>query len=108
VTFSIGDAGAITVKAGNLLIDGELSNNFTGINSSASLRSEGNAGSITVNSKKLLSIVDKGGISSSTFSIGNAGTVTVEAGDLLIDGEGSKKKNRVRSFIYYFNQPYPS
>jgi filamentous hemagglutinin family protein len=80
---STGNAGAITVNAGNLSIVGR-----GGISSSA-LASVGQAGSITVSAGNL-SIASNGVIASVTLGSGNGGIVIVDvAGRLTIDGTGA-------------------
>ncbi len=88
-----GDAGAITVQARNLTIDGQSNEDgqssglVTGIVSNANANSSGNAGIVDVMVTDTLEIVSEGQISSSIFenALGNAGTVTVRAGDVIID-----------------------
>jgi filamentous hemagglutinin family protein len=88
-----GDAGAITIQARNLTIDGQSNEDgqssglVTGIVSNANMNSSGNAGTVDVMVTDKLEIVSEGQISSSIFenALGNAGTVTVRAGDVIID-----------------------
>jgi hypothetical protein len=91
-TFGSGDAGRVDVEAGGALtVDGRGSGGLTGIASEAVAGSQGDAGSVRVESKGRLAVLDGGLISSSTLAAGNAGSVTVKAGQgLLIDTRGNK------------------
>ncbi len=82
-----GNAGAVTVTAGAIVLDGRESAAPTGLISQANAGT-GNAGSIDVTVGRSLSVFNGGVISSSTFAGGNAGTVTVTAGELTIDRKG--------------------
>lgn len=85
---SAANAGAVTVRAGSIAIDGQGSQQATGIASQAVSGSTGNAGGIDVSTTGGLSIDHGGGISSSSFSVGNAGTVKVSAASIAIDNFG--------------------
>ncbi len=88
-SFSSGDAGLVVVKAGELIIDGQQNESFTGI-SSDSLLASGHAGEVRIEIEGNLSITNNGVISSDTFSIGDAGNVDVVVdGDLLISRGGA-------------------
>jgi len=84
VTFGSGHAGAITVRAGEIVIDGRADVRVTGIVSQAPTGSTGNAGSVDVSARGTLSIVNAV-IDSSTFGAGRAGSVTVSATTLVAD-----------------------
>jgi filamentous hemagglutinin family protein len=92
-TFSSGNAGTITVKAGTLVIDAASSPGFfTGVTNNAFDASSGSAGDINVTVGGILSILNGGAIETNSFSsghAGHAGTITVKAGTLLIDGGSS-------------------
>lgn len=89
-TSSLGDAGSVTVTASSLTIDGNGDPNlFTGIADQAGPGSIGNAGDVTVDVTKGLTILNGGVIGSNTFSSGNGANVNVHAGSLLLDGMGS-------------------
>jgi len=90
-TFSVRNAGSITVQANNININGQGSGNFTGISSSseADISSNGNAGRINVSAVETLRLVNGGLINSSTFTQGKAGSITVQASDLIIDSLGN-------------------
>ena len=78
-TFSEGNAGSVTLSAGQLLIDGQESDNFTGITSQAATGSTGNAGSLEINVEELATITDAGEVSTAAFGEGNAGSVLIES-----------------------------
>ena len=84
-TFGAGDAGVVSVRAGELALAGGAGE-FATIASDASLDSTGSAASVTVSVDRQLSVSDGAFISSSTFGTGDASEVTVTAGDLAIDG----------------------
>ncbi len=76
-----GDAGTVTVSAGDLVIagnGGRISSNTSG---------SGKAGRVIVGARSL-SVVNSGAISSSTFGLGSGGNVSVTAGSLSIAGSG--------------------
>jgi filamentous hemagglutinin family protein len=83
------DAGAVKVAAGSLLIHGQGDQDrLTGIFSSALFQSTGQGGSIDVNVTDKLTILTRGEIDSTTYSVGHAGSVRVRAGSILIDDRG--------------------
>lgn len=82
-------AGAVSVRAGSLTIDGQNDQDrLTGIFSSASFASTGHGGAVDVQVAGKLSIYTRGEIDSTTYSSGNAGSVRVQAGEILIDDRG--------------------
>ena len=84
------DGGSIKVNAASLFIDGGDQNVVaTGISSNA-VKALGNAGTVNVDVKGALTILNGGGIGSdSDLSFGNSGSVLVNAGSLLINSEGN-------------------
>lgn len=80
-----GDAGAILVDAGSMLIEGSNTGFLTGLSSAARLGSSGNAGSISVLARGELAMTNDGEISSSTEGSGAAGSINVDAGTLRLD-----------------------
>lgn len=95
-----GSAGKITVRAGDILIDGAGSSATSSSDSTAAPKagifstayanehdtySSGNAGSVNVSATKSLSLTNGGGISSSSYFGGSAGTVKVQANDITLD-----------------------
>ena len=96
-TFSKGNAGNVTVNAGDAIINDQRSKTLTGIASSAESESEGNAGNVTVNANHLLQLLNGGQIISVTFSKGDAGNVTVHAGEAIIDDQGSDSWTTIAS-----------
>jgi len=88
-TYALGKAGAVSVNAGSIAIDGKGNLGHTGIASDAREGSAGNAGTVDVTAQGALSITRAGAISSTTFGAGNAGAVVVSGSTLLVDGAGS-------------------
>lgn len=82
-TLSSGNAGAVSVRARDISIEGE-GRNTTGIASQAQTGSTGNAGSVLVDATSTLSVRDRGQISTSTFGAGAGGALTVRAGSVLV------------------------
>jgi hypothetical protein len=92
-TFGPGDAGAIAVAAGGLLISGNPSSRFgTGIASQANPGSIGAAGRVTVTADSI-EVRRTGQISSSTSGPGAAGEVSVTAGRLTVTDKGLVQTN---------------
>jgi filamentous hemagglutinin family protein len=88
-TSSSGSAGAVSVQADSLTIDGSGATGlFTGISSSCNQGATADAmgGLVSIDVVQALSISGGGAISASTFSAGNAGDIHILAGSLTIDG----------------------
>jgi len=79
-SFDIGDAGNVSVRARELLIDGQ--GRLTLISST------GPAGAVDVTASGAITLLNGGSIKTSTSSDGNAGSVSVRASGLTIDGKG--------------------
>jgi filamentous hemagglutinin family protein len=88
-TFGMGNAGAATVTAGSLSINGQGSTVLTGIASQSVRGASGNGGDVTVTVKGSIQLEAGGEISGSTYGVGNAGAATVTAGSLSVNGQGS-------------------
>jgi filamentous hemagglutinin family protein len=90
-TFSIGNAGTVSVRAGRLPISGNDTGklNFTDIASNANPGSTGAAGKMQVTTNGAIELHNGGVISSNTFTSGNAGTVEVRADRVLVAGNGT-------------------
>ena len=86
-TTAQGDGGSVNVNAGEMIIDDQGTNAFTGVISASS--SEGNAGSVTIMVDGLLQLLNAVYISSSTLGTGNAGSIHVTAGEMIIDDQDS-------------------
>ncbi|CAK0747529.1 conserved hypothetical protein [Gammaproteobacteria bacterium] len=84
ITMSSGDAGTVTITAGNLTIDKGLTTS-TGISSSAVSGSTGKAGGVVVNISGKMLVLNGGKVTSRTDASGDAGTVSVTAGSIIID-----------------------
>jgi filamentous hemagglutinin family protein len=77
-----GNGGEISINAaGAIFAQGDDSGVFSSVNSEA----KGNAGDINVSTTDLV-LINRGIISSSTFSEGNAGKITVNASDTIVAG----------------------
>ncbi|MBK7003275.1 MAG: filamentous hemagglutinin N-terminal domain-containing protein [Rhodoferax sp.] len=98
-TLATGDAGTVKVSANNITIDGQGSDKFTWISSSAYQGSSGKAGSVEVTTAQDLKVRNGGKILSGTFATGDAGIVKVSANNIIIDGQG--KDASIYSGAYY-------
>ncbi|MBV5309480.1 filamentous hemagglutinin N-terminal domain-containing protein [Chromatium okenii] len=78
-TVGSGNAGTVTVHAGNLLLDGMM----VWIASEAGIGSTGQAGNITLTVDNQLEVTNGAVISSSTGSTGNAGSISLTVNGLL-------------------------
>lgn len=85
-----GNAGAVTVVAQNLTIEGGDTDFLTGITSRSYSGNSGNAGSITVEVRDKLQIANGGFITSDTDDSGRGGEVRVRAGAMEVSGAGSQ------------------
>ncbi|WP_162008591.1 filamentous hemagglutinin N-terminal domain-containing protein [Thermochromatium tepidum] len=89
-TFGLGKAGEITIAADSIRLDGlGALNQFTGVVSSASSDTSGDAGRVSLTVEGLLEVLNGAVISSSTWGVGKAGGVTISAGSLRLDGLGA-------------------
>ncbi len=89
LTSGLGNAGNVTVSAGNITIAG-VARDDTSTSSisadSASSAEGGNAGDVTVSATSQLLITGGGEISSQTLGLGKAGNVTVHAQNITLSG----------------------
>jgi filamentous hemagglutinin family protein len=83
-TFEQGHAGSIFITAGNLIIDGQNREYFTGITSKAHVNSTDNAGKIFINVANNLIILNSGKISNANDGIKDAGSITIDVGKLIV------------------------
>ncbi len=86
-----GNAGAINIQAGEILVDGQGNNQFTGIASNTNnevLANAGNAGTVSITANKL-NVLDKGQIVSDTWGSGQAGNIAINAANISVDGKGN-------------------
>jgi len=89
-TSTQGSAGAISIRAREMLIDGRGGDFVTGVSSdSVGVLGDGRAGDLSVQVSGNLAVLASGSITSNTFSKGPAGNVDVKAGSVLVDGFGS-------------------
>ena len=89
-TSTQGNAGAIFIRARDMLIDGRGGDFVTGVSSdSTGVLGDGRAGDLSVQVSGNLAVLAGGSITSNTFSKGPAGDVDVKAGSVLVDGFGS-------------------
>ncbi len=86
-TFSQGAAGAVTIRAGALRLDG-VEGRATGIGSQTA-HGTGDAGSVAITVDGPLDLTNGGIISTGTFGAGNGGRITVHAGEATIQGDGA-------------------
>jgi len=91
-TFGPGNAGTLTVKADDILIDGHERSFEWGtlvgiLAQSVHEGAGGDAGAMVVEAQRL-SILTGGGIGASTAGLGHGGDLTVRANEIFIDGEG--------------------
>jgi|GEM_PF-523058 len=84
-TEGLGNAGDLSIRAENILIDQQTSEFFTGIGSDTFDGATGDAGQIDVLVDKQLKLINGGQISSSTYTSGNAGTINIQAKDISIE-----------------------
>ncbi|MBI1891794.1 MAG: filamentous hemagglutinin N-terminal domain-containing protein [Burkholderiales bacterium] len=84
---SAGDAGAVSINAGSILLNGE-GGKFTGIDSNAT--GAGYAGNINLKVADNLIVAKGATITSSTYGDGDAGSIKIDAtgGSINIDGQG--------------------
>lgn len=93
-SFALGNAGNVSLHAGNLIIDGHKShpandkNWETGIFTGTFGNSSGDAGDIDLTIKGFLDVIHGGKISSHTWSESDVGNITIDAHSMTIDGQG--------------------
>lgn len=83
-TFGSGAAGAIRVRAGSVLLDGQAL-----IRSNAQANSLGVGGNIDVGVTETLAIRNRSSVTAATEGAGSAGAISVVAGSILLDGSSS-------------------
>ena len=85
-SYSAGQGGAVHIQAGNILLDGNNQDAFTGVVANA--YDSGKAGTVTVDAT---SLTLQGGaqMNSSTFGAGDANAVTVNAQTVTLNGKGN-------------------
>jgi filamentous hemagglutinin family protein len=98
-TFGPGDAGRISIRAGDILVDG-AERGYAAIASSAEFNAGGTAGSVDIRATGDVSLLSGGEIASNTFWTGQAGTVNVSARNLTIDGRDSDGTTGIMSQTY--------
>jgi filamentous hemagglutinin family protein len=81
-----GNAGKLTVNAGNVVVDG------AGINS-GSLDNGGASGDVAINAGGKITLVNGAFILATTSSLANAGNVSLVARDISLDGDSSVQSN---------------
>jgi filamentous hemagglutinin family protein len=98
-SYSAGDAGAITIHAGSLSIDGAGSNlGFTGIDSFS--EGSGAGGAIQVVVAGAATIANGGIISSTAYAQGNGGNVSMSAAALDIEGVAATAGTSIATASY--------
>ncbi len=99
-----GNAGDVTVTAGELIMDGKGRPALTEIASKAE-GSTGKGGTVRIEVDRAMQLFDGASISSGTNSAGNAGDVIVSANRLTLDGQGnSALHTRIGSEVGVFSQ----
>lgn len=86
IAFGSEDAGDITVRAANLLIDRDADPRGTGLFSDAWQGSSGNAGRIDVQLSGQMDVRGGGNIASSALGSGGAGSIQIRAADVRMSG----------------------
>ncbi|MBP2293277.1 beta strand repeat-containing protein [Azospirillum rugosum] len=99
-TFGGGNAGAVTVAAGSLTVDGVGANAFTGVSSDVEQGGRGNAGTVSVTAAGPLTLVGGGQIRSISDDKGNAGAVSVSAGSLSMERGDAARPTGILSDAY--------
>ncbi len=100
-TFSGGKAGNVAIRAGEIRIDGQGSDQFTGILSSTHFGAD-DAGAVNVTVKGFMEMINGAQIQSASFSGGKAGNVTIQTGGLRIDGQASSGRvTGIAGFVYF-------
>jgi len=87
LTVGKGDAGSITINAGEMILDGNGQDGRVGIFSDL-FNAGGNAGSVEINVDGLLQLLNGAVISSSTWGKSDAGSIKINAGEMFLDGQG--------------------
>jgi filamentous hemagglutinin family protein len=100
LTLGKGDAGAVNINAiETVVLDGENSESYTGVNSDVDTGAEGNAGGVTITTGSL-EVKNGAVIGASTFGKGDAGTVNINATEtVVLDGENSEVFTGVTSSV---------
>ena len=86
-TFSAGNAGTISIQTANLNLDAKNSMTNTEISSEAEPDSTGDGGNINIQVTNKINLINGGKIVGSTFSEGNAGSVSIQTKDLNISNQ---------------------
>lgn len=97
-TFGTADGGSINISSHNLSLTGESS-----IYSRTNAESGGKAGDVSLSVDGLLSITNASTISSASAGSGNAGSVTVNSGRIVIDKQASNLFTGISSAALYPN-----
>ena len=99
-TFGSGDAGSVTVSAGEITLDGGSAGTFsTGISSQVNDVATGNGGDVVVTASGAVNIRGGARITASTFGAeGDGGTISVTSGSLTIE-EASDNENFLTGVI---------
>jgi filamentous hemagglutinin family protein len=99
LSYTAGNAGAITIHTGSLSIDGAASNSgFTGIESFSD--GAGAGGAIQINVTGAATIANGGQINSAADAQGNAGNIVMSAGKLLLQDSGNASTTGVYEGTY--------
>lgn len=86
---STGNAGSVTVSAGEIVLDGSDTRYSTGISAQVNGSATGNGGNLIVNSRGAVNIRDGARISAASFGDGDGGTIDLTSDSLTIAGAGT-------------------
>jgi filamentous hemagglutinin family protein len=89
-TAAAGNAAAVKVSAGDILIDAHGNDLLSGIFANTLLGASGNAGRVDVTATGRIAVRNGGVITSATRSSGDAGQVSVSANSIVLDGGGGR------------------
>ncbi len=88
-TLGVGNAGDITVKADNIIMDGKGSSAGSRISSDTYAEAQGNAGSVNIQATHAINMTNGAIITSDNFGQGDSGNVIIQSITLNIDGLGN-------------------
>ncbi|MBF0233484.1 MAG: filamentous hemagglutinin N-terminal domain-containing protein, partial [Desulfamplus sp.] len=102
-TTSEGNAGEISINAGEFIIDHQgIHNQSTGIWSNAYSGSKGNSGKVDIAVSGMMELLNGAKISSSTWSEGDTGKISINARNFKIDNQGIENQyTGIWSDTYY-------
>ncbi|MBK7002489.1 MAG: filamentous hemagglutinin N-terminal domain-containing protein [Rhodoferax sp.] len=87
-SFSAGNAGVLAVKGGNINIEGSDANTTLPSMISSTAYRTGNGGTVSLNAQGTLSLVNGGGIFTTSTQQSDAGSINIHAGNMLMSSTG--------------------